>query len=526
VNRRRRYIGLAFVASALCIALVLGAAAASALGPGDEYKGVDLPDEVQPAASVLPAVVTVDETRRLHPAHREILGLSHHWMWGDRLAMDREGHRISEEFLHQLAGLPMPFNRMAGTDSQGFRWKMAIGPMEERQEQKVQGNDRTGKKRFGPVEWIQSTLAIDPRAKFVYVFNMRRDTVQDRADLVEFLTGDGQTNPNGGINWAAKRVECGMRDPVPDIIWSLGNELDWGRRRANYPPEEYVELCRETIAAVRAVDPDARFVAHVASAPWNPAYGQAGKDWRDLHRAILRELGDDIDFLDFHCYYYGMASSKMEDYMDAIRDDTRAITGSDRIKLLITEHGMWMGSIPTHSLKGCLATAQFINRCLAREEVVGANYHNVSAGPWGVIYRGRETGKLYTTGILDMIRVLNEGVGDQVVFSSVKGERCDPRRNDISFTVTAMTTPEGLNLILVNREADVARDLTFQFQRGYRLVEKISLSAESLDSHNTEFQREIIVSREQPQMPEELRRFLMPAKTLATLKLKLIPATG
>ncbi len=124
-----------------------------------------------------------------------------------------------------------------------------------------------------------------------------------------------------------------------------------------------------------------------------------------------------------------------------------------------------------------------------------------------------------------MIRVLNEGVGDQVVFSSVEGERCDPRKSDISFTVTAMTTPEGLNLILVNREADVARDLTFQFQRGYRLVEEISLSAESLDSHNTEFQREIIVSRERPQVPEELRRFLMPAKALATLKLKLIPGT-
>ncbi len=51
---------------------------------------------------------------------------------------------------------------------------------------------------------------------------------------------------------------------------------------------------------------------------------------------------------------------------------------------------MWMGSIPTHSLKGCLATAQFINRCLAREEVVGANYHNVSAGVRGASSTGGE----------------------------------------------------------------------------------------------------------------------------------------
>ena len=477
----------------------------------------------------IPVTITVDESKIIRKIPKELFGFNHNWIQSERLVWDKRTDQVSSEFLKTLAGLPMPLNRMSGSVSQIFHWKETIGPVEGRIAQQLAPYDLKGKKYFGPLEWIESTRKIDPEAEFSWVFNMKTETPADHADLVEFLTSDGVGNPNGGINWGAKRVEYGLPDPVPVKIWELGNEMDWAGGKFGWSLENYISECTKIIKAVRSVDPKAAIAVHVATAPMGRQY--RFKDWRKWHRTVLKELGQQIDYVVFHAYYYSnVPISIYEKYIDVVRDDILNITGSNRIKIYISEHAVWPAKpkarekqwkanwYKTHSLSGCLLTAQFINRLLQREEVECAAYHSFSGGPWGVFFSGKD-GKLNPTGIFDLFTALNSSLGSSVVASSVHGLRTDVHRRSLTFTVTAMASKKGLNLIMVNREAKADRTVTFQFDANYILVEMTTVSAETLESYNTEYVRKIYTKTEILNTGEVFREFVMPAKSIVTMKL-------
>ncbi len=362
---------------------------------------------------LLSTTIIVDESKIIREVPKELFGFNHNWIHSERLVWDKSKNQISSEFVKTLSGLSMPLNRMSGSVSQVFHWKQAIGPLCDRDEQQLAAYDNKAKKHFGPLEWIESTRDIDPEAKFSWVFNMTTENPSDHADLVEFLTGDGNSNPNGGTNWAQKRIQLGMTVPLNGCIWELGNEIDHGVNGLTV--EAYIQKCKEIIEAIRAIEPKAIIAVHATTAPWSRKY--FGKDWRKWHQAVLRKLGDDIDFISFHSYYLGIETAKMEEYLDVIRDDILTITGNDRIKIYISEHAVWPSKpvIPgrkwsanwhqTHSLSGCLGTAQFLNRVLSRPEITTMAYHSLSAGPWGLVYRGKNTGDIYTTGIYSLFKL-------------------------------------------------------------------------------------------------------------------------
>ncbi|MHB1157856.1 MAG: hypothetical protein ACYC26_13595 [Phycisphaerales bacterium] len=522
----------------VCGAVAMVAFAAMAEdGPGHEYDGVPIQDSGRTSNGALPVIIRIDPNQVIRPASPELLGLNHNWMQSERLVMDSQAGDqliISKDYLQTTLGLPMPLNRMSGTESQNFSWKWTIGPLSERKEQKNVGWDVLSKKRLGPVEWIQSVQRIDPNAKFVWCFNMTTDTVEDAADLVEFLTGDPANDRNGGFNWAQRRVELGLKNPVPVAIWELGNELDWSKGAITI--EEYIERCRAVIAAVRAVNPNAKFSAHAATGVWaKDALGEREKrgGWRYWHQMVLKKFGDQIDYIVFHPYYSGLPTSAMEEYMDQITQDIREITGSNRIKLFLSEHARWPERPPadsgkqwkdvwyqTHSLEGCLATAQFLNRLYSRVDVAAANYHCFSGGPWGLVYLDKATGKDYTTGMFDLIKLFYWGLGDQVVAAQVTGEHTVANAKDLSFTATAMTTRQGLNIILVNRDPDAARPCRFTIDGAYRLVEQRILTAPNLDAFNTAAGKPITVTATLRPNQSALTEYTVPAHSMVVLKLE------
>ncbi len=498
-------------------------------GAGTEYDGVVIPEDVNDGSkpAMLPAKVAVDETRRIKEGGSLLLGCAYAGPAMDNQFMDESKTRVSEEMRAILAKVvPLPLNRLAHYN--GFRWKHAVGPLEARIPGKFESWDKNAVNACGPAELIGAIRTADPSARFIWTVNLESDTPEDAADLAEFLTGDGSVNHNGGTDWAKLRIESGLREPVPVVTWELGNEVEWRDSAKRMPLADYIERCRKIISAIRAVQPTATFAPHAATAPW--AYKERfNEDWRDWHRTILRELGNDISYLAFHPYYYGYPTSLIEEYLNVIRDDINQITGGDRVKIYISEHGLWPGQLKgqpwektwhtTHALMGCLATAQFSNRLYARPDIGLATYHCFSAGPWGMVYRGKQTKKLYTTGIADMFRLYNAAVGGHVLASTVSGDWTDPTKGDLSLTVTAMETKDGVNLIIVNREPSTKRLISFSFKGSYDLVRSACLTAPAMQSYNDEHEKRVVLS-ESSEVVKDFSSYEMPAKSVVTLYLK------
>lgn len=493
---------------------------------GNEYSGVTIRQDDTLVTKNLPAIVTVNEGRVVKAFSYDLFGLNHNWTGSDLALMilSNKTPVIRGSYLPLMEGMSMPLNRMSGTVSQVFKWKEAIGSYTNRAVQQNEwGQDIQYK--LGPVEWIKSVQAVDHQAAFTWTFNMMSDSPQDCADLVEFLTGDPTNNPNGGINWAQERVNNGLTPPVNMRLWELGNEMDW--KHTGLTKEEYVERCKTIIAAVRAVDSNAVFAAHAKTAAYTDS------NWRDWHHFVLENLGDDLGYMVIHLYYNGYPVAKLEnEYIRVLAQDIIDVTGSDHIKIYVSEHAMWPlsgtdsfeRSKPSwrvsHALTGCLATGEWFNRMLNTPEVVAMSYHCFSSGPWGLIFLDEQADQLYSTGMLELFRLFNGIHGENVVEIFQRGVRANIKQDDLSFTCAAITSANGLTLILNNREPETSRSVDFKFSGKYWLAESTTLSAPNLMSVNTVSQRSIVIKRDSFAEQDTFCKYIVPPKSCVVLELK------
>lgn len=491
--------------------------------------------------------ISINEDQPIKAVDIRLLGFNHEWAGQLPVCALPSGPGHDPQVVKKLRGLPLPLNRMSGTPANVIKWKEAIGPMSQRSNQKLVDWWKDGQKiSIGPVEWVKMVREIDPDARFTWTVNIS-EPPEDTADLVEFLTGDGKTNPNGGVNWAQKRIEYGIVKPLEVDVWELGNELDGPKYRENFKDiTTYTDLCKKHIAAIRSVAPQAKIAAHVATFSSLVVYAKFfGGTWEIWHRTVLKEIGTEIDYLAFHPYYNSLPSSRLENDVATIAKDIRAITGSDRIKIYISEHAWWPktdkiapGSpqwqqcwYMTHALLGCLGTADWVTRMMNSPAVQFAAYHSFAGGPWGLVYKSEYNAELkrsiavplYTTGIVDLYKLLNEAFSDgvNIVSVNVSGPGTDRQDSQCLFTVAAVSTNTGLNLIMVNRDPENAREVNFSGKKAYLPVETAILSAPDMLSHNTSANRPIVVKRKTFPAGTKLNTITVPAKSLTVLKLKL-----
>jgi hypothetical protein len=468
---------------------------ASGTGAGSEYDGVTL-IRTAAATSDLPATLAIDPTRVIRPATPLLFGTNQAWLPQEPLMAGGPGGAPLPAFMDLARGLPMPLNRMAGSDSAFYRWQWAIGPMESRKafpDEYKRAKVRT----LGPVEWVQTVLAIDPTARFTWTFNCLQEEPEDHAALVEFLTGRPGENRDGGVDWAARRVELGLAEPVKVAIWEIGNETDHGTSHQQRFPDAaaYAAYAKRTIAAVRRVDPQAPIGVHAFTGPWS----KPQVDWKAWHRTVLTEVGSEIDWLIFHPYYCGLPIAYMERHLDVLRDDIQRL-GGGRAQLYLSEHARWPEEVKgqkwstqwyhTHSLGGCLATGQFLARMLNRPDVGAAAYHALTAGPWGLFYdRDFVAGKpvpVYATGMADLLRFLAPLHQGQVVSTTLAGERTASSDDHATAAAAAVLRPDGrLAVLVTNREATAARPLTINLgAKPWRLAGGNLFTADGLDQAN------------------------------------------
>ena len=501
-----------------------GAETAAVGGAGHEYDRVKVEAERTTLAATLPATLTIDEKVTVREYSSRLFGLAFDWVTMDDLAVvkcrpDSLFPAVNPEHTAVLREMPLPLNRIV---AEYLHWKMAVGPLAERKKHRRGAWDAGDIQLAGPVEWVKAIQAVDPRAEFVWSLNMRNESAEDARDLAEFLTGGPDTA------WGRKRIACGLREPVKVAIWELGNELDWGRLKI--PAEDYVALCRARIATIRQVQPTARFAALAGTAPWS---GQAGRDWKAWHRLVLAELGTQIDYLAFHPYYHGLPVTILENYLKAIAADI-AGSSNPKIGIFVSEHAKWPPHsgegdrvwkkywYQTHALVGCLDTAEWLLRLLYHPEVTAMTYHAHSAGPWGAVYRDRETGRLYGTGIVELFKLFGQvPFGARVVGCTLSGEQAGPAARGMNFTAAAVASGDELYVLMNNRAASTSRTVSCRFAAGsYVLRRTVVLSAPDLHSYNSFRSRPVALTEDKMSGKEAVSSFVVPSKSLVLLVLR------
>lgn len=496
---------------------------------GFEDEGLVLPPrETLDAAS--PVLVRIDNNAEGHPVYPAILGTNHVWYWSERFAGVAPGE-YNQAYFDALGEFPMPLARMAGTDSQMFNWRLAVGPLEQRELQKTRNHDpKPNHINYGPLEWVESMMAFNPEVRFAWVLNFLEDSPRDHGDLAELLVGVVGENRNGGKDWAQVRADYGLTEPIDVQVWELANELEHDRWEVSY--EMYRDWCVAAIRAIREVDPDARFAALAATSPWRPTR-DPNVDWRQWHRDILKDFGKELDYLVFHPYYHGVHTVHMDRYMGEIEKDIIKAFGPDRIKLYISEHARWpsrseptpthprgvLQSVETHNLEGTLATSEFLNQLFNNPMVTAAGYHSLSGGPWHVINQDGRGGEFYTTGIHDLFVFYDQALSDRVLPTRTRGEQTDLTDRSLSFTSLAMGDGAAIHLLLTNRDGEFGRTARIDLSGQYTIGSCRVLTGEDLQSFNGHNRRQIGVA--EPSVDGlSLDAFYVPPHSIVMLRLE------
>lgn len=396
-----------------------------------------------------------------------------------------------------------------------LEWKKTIGEMSER------GYDGYGRLlAFGLVEWIKSAQSVTPDAQFVITVNLNDDP-ENIADLVRFLTLNPQDeNAVGtdGINWALRRIELGIPNPVNVACFEMGNETDNSYRQGETLEEwktnlqigidYYVPRARERIEAVKRANPDAKTSVLSYSQPHD------GRNVYDMwNKVIIPELGGMADYIVHHYYYHYVGNQGYElhnRFDNMIMKYVDALETENKPKIFLSEHAIWQNPADRStdnktlatSLKGVLVTAETINRLCNNPDVGLAAFHCfVATGCtretypghcWGII-REYVGGDSYVSAEGELFKLLNNAFGKDVVKTSFQGVNhnlCVDNSTAASggsriITATAHTRDDGgLNVIFNNSNPDVSHKILFNAKNQYKLEKAEILTSDYLQAEN------------------------------------------
>lgn len=430
------------------------------------------------AADVNERFVTIETDNVINTSTKLLFGTGGDWQIAS-LVNNYAGYGgtgMNKSFTYGISDYSYPLSRMAGSSANMFQWKKAIGELSEREAHVVWENVGSYVQRAGVAEWIKTIRDVNPQCMFTYTVNIYNDTPENAADLVRFLQlepDDPNAVGSDGINWAQKRVDVGIVDPVKVGVWELGNELDypgWG-----WTKEKYVEEAPKYIEAIRLVDPNAKFAAQLA---WRAPTHTDGQAWNSL---IYDHLLDDVDYLAFHTYPWNIYTES------TTREHIRLIENDERVKasgvgLYVSEHGIsgdtqmkeadnGFGMI---SMRAAATNGAFYNTALNDPFVRLASLHGagaqVDSTGWTIGYVDTDKTVQFTLPGEVLKLYADNAVGDVAkttvedyelkIGNTVIGTGTKRKISEDNLSASAVKTDDGLNIFLVN---PTDREFTVRF---------------------------------------------------------------
>jgi alpha-L-arabinofuranosidase len=273
-----------------------------------------------------------------------------------------------------------------------FAWKLAVGPAASRPSQRAVKAAESGPVLFGPAEYLEFVREVGGMP--FYVLNL---VGWDQRAMHNEL-------PAAEINANNAELAAFIRDRLAESgmprYYQLGNELD--RAEIQWPHEKYIERAKGTMEAIRAIDPEAHFVAFLRDFNWryrnDPREGTVSS-YQDFIRDVLQGLPGISDF-SFQFYYddpgldqpLKLIPVRLKQFRRAI-EIAREAGHLEEPRVWITEHarGINLGegksmqrAYLTSNLAAAISTGDFLIALAQIPEVQGAALHGLNAGPWQV----------------------------------------------------------------------------------------------------------------------------------------------
>jgi alpha-N-arabinofuranosidase len=264
----------------------------------------------------LSATITVDATQIKGSVNRLMFGNAQPFGHGD-LLLDESTWDFDSEALHMVQELSPTLLRFpGGLKANEYFWEDGIGSQDQRPSPR-RNQFQPYSFHYGTDEHMALCQEIGAEAFFTvnYGTGLAGDTmstevplsqrVQRAADWVEYCnTPNDGSNPNGGVDWAARRAQNGHSQPYNIIYWEIGNEI-YGEPvtgRAD-DVQDYAYDLIQFSQAMKAVDPRVKIGAvGAAIARWRQWWNGSTQEWNSR---LLEIAGDHIDLLVVHCHYPG-----------------------------------------------------------------------------------------------------------------------------------------------------------------------------------------------------------------------------
>ena len=346
-------------------------------------------------------------------------------VWVDQVSLrpgDARPGGVRSDVFEKIQALKPAFIRWPGGNvAQDYRWLWAIGPRDERFTwANLSWKNEPEPSDFGTDEFVLFSRAVGAEPSITVNVEGRGGTVEEAAAWVEYCNGPANSK------YGAMRAANGHPAPFRVKLWEVGNEIwgDWVRGHSD--ADTYARNYNRYAKAMRAVDPSIKLIA----------VGDNNMNW---NRTVLREAGENIDYLAIH-HYYGrgeMAGDALnlmarplflERFYGQVDELIREVVPNRPIKLAINEWGLDLPTERQYSMESGLYAARLMNVFERNGNLVemSAVSDLVNGWPGGIIQANRYS-VFVSPGYL-VNKLYNEHRGDERLASQISSPTFDPSK--------------------------------------------------------------------------------------------------
>ncbi len=284
-------------------------------------------------------------------------------------------------------------------------------------------------------------------------------TPEEAAAWVEYVNGPASSK------YGAMRAANGHPAPYGVRQWELGNEIFGNWVRGHVTAEQYAEAAVRYAQAMRAVDPDLRFIA----------VGEGISPTADAwNSAVLRIAGAEIQYLAVHDYTKVAENAAQPDPRSAmmaragayeadyrhIGDLTHQLAPGRDIKLIVNEWNLFYDAATIQSMDGAVYASRMLNGFERDGDIVEANSISDLLNGWvgGIIQASRD--RVYGTAEFYAVDLYSRHLGTDRLNAAISSPALPG--GVPALDAVAARSSDGSRLFLTLSNADAAHPLALR----------------------------------------------------------------